>query len=546
MRRMWWSVGTALCAVVVLAAPAWAHEVGTVEARDRASGNDRVDFYFPAGTGDHALGRARQAVEAAGLPVLRVFDRTDEEYRGDYRQIRVTTTLSQPDGWLRYRIDGAQLQELNLFGDGPFVLQVSGQAELRGASSSGSDLGVREYDLEGAQQLVWWIPSWYLPLAGAVLLALVAIPPLAFAGYARRVMRRGDDQATTLHRLRRVRVAWSFVPVAAMPGLVLTGAFELPVIAVAAVAPDARPPGWVFPSLVAALLLVAMSGALVGVPALAFRYTQRLRGTTQTRRTATKRTLRAVGVLAVPMFVAPLVLSRARMGPVAPFVIILAVSLVFAVAGPLVLRLATPTTRLQGPIRERLDALLELQRLRVRDILVVEGRETRIANAAITGVLPWLRVVVVTDYLLDELDAPHVDAIVMHEIGHGKEHHLPLKLAASLALGAGLAALALSDAAAVLPDVPVVLIGLPVFVLGLVMLVHGVLGVHLERRADDYAAAAVGPQVVADALDRLAELNSLQRRTGRVWNLLNQHPGMEQRVARLRALGGSSPLIDTR
>jgi Zn-dependent protease with chaperone function len=67
-------------------------------------------------------------------------------------------------------------------------------------------------------------------------------------------------------------------------------------------------------------------------------------------------------------------------------------------------------------------------------------------------------------------------------------------------------------------------------------LIQGALGVALERRADDYAARAIGPDPTKRALERLAEVNMVKRRTGRLWNLLAQHPGLDARVKRLEAM----------
>lgn len=67
------------------------------------------------------------------------------------------------------------------------------------------------------------------------------------------------------------------------------------------------------------------------------------------------------------------------------------------------------------------------------------------------------------------------------------------------------------------------------------LLVQGLVGVRLERRADAAAARDVGPEHLAAVLDRLGELNDTKRRTGPVWNLLTQHPGLQQRVDALRS-----------
>jgi Zn-dependent protease with chaperone function len=74
---------------------------------------------------------------------------------------------------------------------------------------------------------------------------------------------------------------------------------------------------------------------------------------------------------------------------------------------------------------------------------------------------------------------------------------------------------------------------LPVGFMGALLVVQGVVGIRLERRADDYAAAAVGREPLCRALERLAEQNMLKRRTSWFWNVMQQHPGLETRIERL-------------
>ena len=52
----------------------------------------------------------------------------------------------------------------------------------------------------------------------------------------------------------------------------------------------------------------------------------------------------------------------------------------------------------------------------------------QIANAAVTGLLPGFRVVLLTDALLKYFTSDEVAAIVRHEVGHVKLLHLPLKI----------------------------------------------------------------------------------------------------------------------
>jgi STE24 endopeptidase len=56
-----------------------------------------------------------------------------------------------------------------------------------------------------------------------------------------------------------------------------------------------------------------------------------------------------------------------------------------------------------------------------------------IVNAAVTGLLPWLRYVFLSDGLLAQLSEEEVCAVFGHEMGHLRHRHLPLRIAAMLA-----------------------------------------------------------------------------------------------------------------
>jgi Zn-dependent protease with chaperone function len=59
----------------------------------------------------------------------------------------------------------------------------------------------------------------------------------------------------------------------------------------------------------------------------------------------------------------------------------------------------------------------------VRDILVWNTNGTMI-NAAVMGLMGWLRYVLITDALLEMLPEPQVRAVMAHEIGHVRRHHM--------------------------------------------------------------------------------------------------------------------------
>jgi Zn-dependent protease with chaperone function len=76
-----------------------------------------------------------------------------------------------------------------------------------------------------------------------------------------------------------------------------------------------------------------------------------------------------------------------------------------------------------GSLRDRLLAAADRLGLRCRDILLWNTRKG-MANALVTGILPRLRYVVVSDRLVADLTPEEVEAVFGHEAGHVKHHHL--------------------------------------------------------------------------------------------------------------------------
>lgn len=99
----------------------------------------------------------------------------------------------------------------------------------------------------------------------------------------------------------------------------------------------------------------------------------------------------------------------------------LGVILVFA---PMLLRFLWGAQPLpQGPLRARLERLSRRLRFRSTDILIWNTHGA-VINAAVAGILPWPRYVLLSDALLTNLSADEVEAVFGHEVGHVRHHHL--------------------------------------------------------------------------------------------------------------------------
>lgn len=230
------------------------------------------------------------------------------------------------------------------------------------------------------------------------------------------------------------------------------------------------------------------------------------------------------------------------------------------VLAPLVPRLLWDTVPLApGEVRDRLSRLCREQGVRCRDILVWRT-ESGMLNGAVIGAVPWLRYILLTDALLEQLSDREVEAVMAHEVAHARRHHIPWLMIALLAsvglawtavsLGARWTALALGLAPDGMPEGLIVAVALGAGI-GAGLLVLGFVSRRFEHQADAFAAqhlsgfragdaakegTLVRPEAVgamAGALGVVAAVNAipLDRFTWR-------HGSIRERQSRLGALVG--------
>ena len=104
------------------------------------------------------------------------------------------------------------------------------------------------------------------------------------------------------------------------------------------------------------------------------------------------------------------------------------------VLAPMVIRHVWDTQPLPaGDLRNRLIAMCRSHRVRVREMLLWRTHGA-IINAAVLGLLPLARYILLTDALLERLPARNVEAVMAHEVGHLARRHLPWFIVVTLAL----------------------------------------------------------------------------------------------------------------
>lgn len=240
------------------------------------------------------------------------------------------------------------------------------------------------------------------------------------------------------------------------------------------------------------------------------------------------------------------------------------------VFAPALLRRIWRTAPLEpGLIRDRLEAISRRIGLRFREILVWRSDGLMI-NAAVMGLIPRCRYVMLSDGLLASMNAQQIEAVFGHEVGHLRHRHIPFFLLFALvgwfaAVGVMEGTRWLADAGSESSTTPAG----TVQAVGLLAAVifwgtgFGWLSRRFERQADLFGAQCVAPpphecrlpcsvhlddhhpsadgprvcmtgvSVFASALDRVAALNGIPH-DEHSW----RHPSIGSRMNFLRSLAG--------
>lgn len=111
----------------------------------------------------------------------------------------------------------------------------------------------------------------------------------------------------------------------------------------------------------------------------------------------------------------------------------LVAAVIIVMTAPLLSRLVLDVEPLgAGPQRDDLERVCSRHRVKVRELLVWKTHGSMI-NAAVLGLTGRLRYVLLTDALLESMTPRQVEAVMAHEIGHIRRHHMPWLLVALLA-----------------------------------------------------------------------------------------------------------------
>ncbi|MBU9720905.1 MULTISPECIES: M48 family metalloprotease [Bacillaceae] len=161
-------------------------------------------------------------------------------------------------------------------------------------------------------------------------------------------------------------------------------------------------------------------------------------------------------------------------------------------------------------------------------------KKTKVANALVSG-FGNVKEIYLTDYMLENMKIKEIEAILAHEIGHIKKHHLWKRIAyiAILPLGGYLLGNGFDWFEENVMTIPVwlgltVMIGL--IIIYLVLVLNLIYRKH-EREADEYVLKlGVDYRDFAAGLLKLSELNQMVTKMNKVDESFQTHPSTARRV----------------
>ncbi len=218
---------------------------------------------------------------------------------------------------------------------------------------------------------------------------------------------------------------------------------------------------------------------------------------------------------------------------------------------PEVLRRVLRTRRLpDSPLRSRLEKMCQSANMKCREILLWQTHNNT-GNAAVMGIVPRVRYVMLSDLLLETMTDEQVEAVFAHELGHVKHRHIVWYMVFFIAVATGVyAAGEMADHFLKIPD-QYLQIGATIIFTSVFWTGYAFLSRRFERQADVHAARTMeqienaeatgvgknGARVFASALERIAVVNNIPI-TAPSWT----HGSIANRMRYIRKLG-REPLL---
>lgn len=287
------------------------------------------------------------------------------------------------------------------------------------------------------------------------------------------------------------------------------------------------------------MVVIVLYYSLYSLPWLRLdRIAKRAQGNS-VRNTQLKLTLRGALAGIVPMMlwigvITPFVSQYIARGDVTtPALLLAGFLLVVHSLAPWQIQLAYPSAPLplEHPAAAMARELCASADVGIDQVRVLKLGETRVANALVAGLWPWLRRIYITDHMLDTFSVAEIRAILAHEVGHIRHRHLWWYL--GFAIGGVFVIPRLFEGLGQI-DLLGDSIWSVVISIGLYWgVMFKFLSRRFERQADRFAVAVTGDVATfQSALERLAEENGMVKRYSK-WDIFQTHPPITERVKAL-------------
>lgn len=273
-------------------------------------------------------------------------------------------------------------------------------------------------------------------------------------------------------------------------------------------------------------LFLSTAGVVLAAYAVVVPAIRHARDVELTTWTAVRRMGRYVTVLAVLLAVVFVPFHRVVTGEdlgLAPLALVLLL-LTFPILSPAIVRVVRPVRAPEPSERDRFESACERAGLDVDDVWILTDADETL-ELHVRG-LPGRRHLFVSEFALTGVDDETLGALLATTAGTVTHHYQAVRLAplygflvaavATLAWGSPLGYAVMIALALVLP--------LPVLWAAR----------RVVRRGDDYAAARVGPETVAAALERSVTVQNLDVPSGGPTTVLKSRPPLQTRIDRLR------------
>ncbi|WAM34925.1 M48 family metallopeptidase [Caldicellulosiruptor morganii] len=180
-----------------------------------------------------------------------------------------------------------------------------------------------------------------------------------------------------------------------------------------------------------------------------------------------------------------------------------------------------------------LSSFLKNHNIQKANIYIWPSKNEKIANAYICGLIA--KYIFISDYLVYNLDMDEIKAVLAHEIGHWKKHHIEIRILLMLfTYPLFLIVSSFLDYLATFKNINIPIpIGIFITFLVFFIYISMILGIFRKQEyaADKYAImTGVKYEVYRSALSKLALLNDLSKHTNIICEKLQTHPHIERRI----------------